>query len=101
MNWNNSDRINLQNGLIDGHVHLSEMEHPGRVVENAVKAGVKRMVAVAMNLDSCRKTLELADRFSDAVLPAIGFHPWSIKAEDVEDTLAGIVTKNAEKFFGL
>jgi len=57
--------------LIDGHVHLSEIEHPERAVENAVRAGVKRMVAVAMNLDSCRKTLALVDKFSDKVLPAM------------------------------
>jgi len=87
MNLNNLNRVNLQTGLIDGHVHLSEIEHPERAVENALTAGVKRMVAVAMNLDSCRKTLVLADRFPDTVLPAIGYHPWSIKAEEVEDTL--------------
>ena len=54
MNWNNSDRVNLQTDLIDGHVHLSDITHPGRAVENAVKAGAKRMIAVSMNLDSCR-----------------------------------------------
>ena len=87
MNLKNLNRVYLQTGLIDGHVHLSEIEHPERAVENAVTAGVKRMVAVAMNLDSCRKTLALASRFPDSVLPAIGYHPWSIKAEDVEDTI--------------
>ncbi|MGD8980209.1 MAG: TatD family hydrolase, partial [Desulfobacterales bacterium] len=61
---------------------MSEIEHPERAVKNAVKTGVNRMVAVAMNLDSCRKTLALADRFPDNILPAIGYHPWSIKAED-------------------
>ena len=63
MNLNTLNRVNLQTGLIDGHVHLSEIEHPERAVENALTAGVKRMVAVAMNLDSCRNTLALADRF--------------------------------------
>ena len=96
MNLYNSVRVNLQTGLIDGHVHLSEMEHPGRAVENAFRAGVKRMVAVAMNLDSCRKTLTLADKFPDTVLPAIGYHPWSIKAEDVEDTI-NFITKNIQR----
>ena len=96
MNWNNSDRINLQTGLIDGHVHLSEIEPAEKAVENAVHAGVKRMIAVAMNLDSCRKTLALAHRFPDAVLPAIGYHPWSIKIEDVEDTLL-FITQNIHR----
>ena len=61
MNLSNLNRVILQTGLIDGHVHLSEIEPSERAVENAIKAGVKRMVAVAMNLDSCRKTLALAN----------------------------------------
>ena len=96
MNLYNSVQVNIQTGLIDGHVHLSDIEHPERAVENAVRAGVKRMVAVAMNLDSCRKTLALADRFPDTVLPAIGYHPWSIKAEDVENTLI-FITQNIHR----
>jgi len=96
----NLGQPNTQTGLIDGHVHLSEMEHPERAVENAEKAGVKRMVAVSMNLDSCRKTLALADKFPDNVLPAIGYHPWSIKAEDVEDTLL-FITKNIHRCVAL
>lgn len=90
MNLNQNDQTHHQTHLIDGHVHLSEIEHPERAVENALKAGVKRMVAVAMNLDSCRRNLTLADRFPDNVFPAIGYHPWSIKVEDVEDTIAFI-----------
>ncbi|MDH4206227.1 MAG: TatD family hydrolase [Desulfobacteraceae bacterium] len=100
MNLKNLNRVNLQTGLIDGHVHLSEIEPSERAVENAVKAGVKRMIAVAMNLDSCRKTLALADRFPDNVLPAIGYHPWSIKAEDVEDTLI-FITQNIHRCVAL
>jgi TatD DNase family protein len=100
MNLSNLNRVILQTGLIDGHVHLSEIEPSERAVENAVKAGVKRMVAVAMNLDSCRKTLALANRFPDNVLPAIGYHPWSIKAEDVEDTIL-FITKNIHRCVAL
>ena len=100
MNLSNLNRLNIQTGLIDGHVHLSEIEPSERAVENSVKAGVKRMVAVSMNLDSCRKTLALADRFPDNVLPAIGYHPWSIKAEDVEDTLL-FITKNIHRCVAL
>jgi TatD DNase family protein len=100
MNLNSLNRVNLQTGLIDGHVHLSEIEHTEKAVEQAVNAGVKRMVAVAMNLDSCRKTLMLADRFPDTVLPAIGYHPWSIKAEEVEDTLI-FITQNIHRCVAL
>ena len=93
MNLRNLVRVNLQTDLIDGHVHWSEIEHSERAVENAVKAGVKRMIAVAMNFDSCRKTLALADRFPDTVLPAIGYHPWSVTSEEMEDTIL-FITKN-------
>lgn len=96
MNSYNSVRVNLQTGLIDGHVHLSEIEPAEKAVENAEHAGVKRMIAVAMNLDSCRKTLALADRFPDTVLPAIGYHPWSIKEEDVAETLI-FITQNIHR----
>jgi TatD DNase family protein len=100
MNLIDLNRLNTQMGLIDGHVHLSEIEPLERAVENAVNAGVKRMVAVSMNLDSCRKTLVLADRFPDTILPAIGYHPWSIKAEEVEDTLI-FITQNLHRCVAL
>ena len=63
MDDSNFNRLNIQTDLIDGHVHLSEIEPAEKAVENAEHAGVKRMIAVAMNLDSCRKTLALAHRF--------------------------------------
>ena len=100
MNLSRLNRANFQTGLIDGHVHLSEIEPSEKAVENAVKAGVERMIAVAMNLDSCRKTLALANRFPDNVFPAIGYHPWSIKAEDVEDTIF-FITKNIHRCVAL
>jgi TatD DNase family protein len=93
MNSKISHQIRPQKNLIDGHVHLSDMEYPERAVEDALSAGVNRMVAVAMNLDSCRKTLTLAQRFPENVLPAIGYHPWSITTEDMEETLA-FITQN-------
>lgn len=100
MNLSVGDQKYHQKNLIDGHVHLSEIEHPERALENALKAGVKQMIAVAMNLDSCRKTLALTDRFPDIVRPAIGYHPWSIKSEDVEDTLI-FITQNIHRCVAL
>jgi len=100
MNLGNLDRAKLQIALIDGHVHLSEIKDSERAVENALKAGVKRMIAVAMDLDSCRKTLAFAERYQDNVLPAIGYHPWSTKAEDVEDTLL-FITQNIHRCVAL
>ncbi len=100
MNLKNGDQIHRRIYLIDGHVHLSEIKYPERAVENALMAGVKQMVVVAMNLDSCRKNLTLGDRFPHTVLPAIGYHPWSIKAKDVEDTLI-FITQNIHRCVAL
>ena len=90
MNFKNRNQTRLQSNLIDGHAHLSDMAHPERAVENALTAGVNRIIAVSMNLDSCRKTLALAEKYPDNVFPAIGYHPWSVTAEDMEDTLVFI-----------
>ena len=90
MNLKNRNQALRRSNLFDGHVHLSDMAHPERAVENALTAGVNRIIAVSMNLDSCRKTLALAEKYPDNVFPAIGYHPWSVTAEDMEDTLVFI-----------
>jgi TatD DNase family protein len=100
MHLKNSDQTHRQTNLIDGHVHLSDMEYPEKAVVNALTAGVNRMVAVSMNLDSCRKTLALAAKFPDNVFPAIGYHPWSVTAEDAEDTLF-FITQNLHRCVAL
>jgi hypothetical protein len=46
MNLKNRNQTLRQANLIDGHVHLSDMAHPGRSVENTLTAGVNRMIAV-------------------------------------------------------
>jgi TatD DNase family protein len=100
MNSKNSHQKHCQTDLIDGHAHLSDMAYPERAVENALSAGVNRIIAVSMNIGSCRKTLALADRFPDNVFPAIGYHPWSVTAEDVEDTLL-FITQNLQRCVAL
>jgi TatD DNase family protein len=43
-----------------------------------------------MTIDSNRTILSLANRYPGYVYPAIGYHPWEIKVETVEATLAFI-----------
>ena len=76
--------------LIDTHVHLNEIEAVQKAIENAKSAGVQRLVAVGMDLISNEDTLELAGKFPDVVLPAVGYHPWKIRTEEVEKTLSFI-----------
>jgi len=77
-------------GLIDTHVHLNELDDPEKVILRARSAGVRRIVAVGMDLASNRKTLQLAEKYSDTVAAAIGYHPWMIREEAVDETLSFI-----------
>jgi TatD DNase family protein len=99
MNLKPDNQTNRHKGLIDGHVHLSEIESPEKVIKNAVKKGINRIIAVSMDLASCREVLSLSEKFSE-VLPAIGYHPWSVKAEDMEDTLL-FITQNIHRCIAL
>ena len=76
--------------LIDGHAHLSEIEAVEPVIKRAVSAGISHIVAVGMDISSNRKSIELADRFKGIVFPAIGYHPWYIKNDEIDDTLSFI-----------
>jgi TatD DNase family protein len=76
--------------LIDAHAHLERLKPVEEAIQRARSAGIKQVVAVGMDLDSNRKTLDIAGRFPGTILPAIGYHPWRISAEDVERNLAFI-----------
>jgi TatD DNase family protein len=76
--------------LIDGHAHLDAIIPVGPAIERARSMGVSRIIAVGMDLESNKKTLEIADDYPGCVFPAIGYHPWSIRENKIEDTLAFI-----------
>lgn len=79
-----------ETALIDTHAHLHAVEPAKGVIEKAKAVGVERIIAVGMDLDSNLKNLELARQFPQTVYPAIGYHPWSIKDNEIEDTLSFI-----------
>ncbi|HXC46030.1 MAG TPA: TatD family hydrolase [Solirubrobacteraceae bacterium] len=61
--------------MIDSHTHLYLCEEPdAELVERAVQAGVRRMLTVGTNSDSCRAALAAAEAFPQ-VYAAIGRHP--------------------------
>jgi TatD DNase family protein len=74
--------------MIDGHAHLNEIEEIDGAIERANNVGIYGIMAVGMDVDSNRDTLTLAKRFPDLVHPAIGYHPWSITLEGIEENLA-------------
>lgn len=73
--------------MIDAHVHLNEIDEPAAALARARAVGVERVIAVGLDLASNRQTLELAQQWPEMVLPALGYHPWSINAAGVETNL--------------
>jgi TatD DNase family protein len=73
--------------LIDGHAHLDEINDIGAVISEAKAAGVVAIVGVGVTLDSNRKILSLGQKYAGFIYPAIGYHPWDIKVETVDETL--------------
>jgi TatD DNase family protein len=76
--------------MIDGHAHLNEIEDIDQALVRAKSVGIKGIVAVGMDIDSNMKTLLLAGRFPLFVHPCIGYHPWSVTPEGIDENLAFI-----------
>ncbi len=79
-----------QISLIDSHAHLDEIEDIESSLQIAQKSGVRAIVAVGVDLDSNKKTLQIAKGNPSYVYPAIGYHPWDIKREDIEECITFI-----------
>lgn len=61
--------------MIDSHTHLTSCEPPPeQLVAEAERAGVRRMLTVGTDGDSCRAALQIAEDFPQ-VQVAIGRHP--------------------------
>jgi TatD DNase family protein len=68
--------------VIDTHAHLDALaEEPAEVVGRAREAGVTRIIAVGSGIDSCRATLEIAER-EEGVFAALGIHPHQAGGEE-------------------
>lgn len=67
---------------IDTHCHLDEesfTQDCAETIQRAVDAGVKTMLAVGITLESCRRVIELSQRFPN-VFAIIGLHPNYVSA---------------------
>jgi len=76
--------------LVDGHAHLDELEDLSKSMREAKEAGVVGVIGVGMDIESNKKILKIAERNDGYVYPAIGYHPWQIKQEEVEANLSFI-----------
>jgi TatD DNase family protein len=68
--------------LVDTHAHLEQLADPEDALEQARAAGVARVIAVSMDLESARRILDLARAHPGTVFPALGIHPWRVSCED-------------------
>jgi TatD DNase family protein len=60
--------------VIDTHAHLDALGDPAGALERARAAGVSRVIAIGSGIESCRATLEIAER-EEGVYAALGIHP--------------------------
>ncbi len=61
--------------LIDTHAHLDELDNVDLLLQEAQENGVIAVVAVGSDYQSNIKTLEISQRHSSFVYPALGLHP--------------------------
>jgi TatD DNase family protein len=76
--------------LTDTHVHIDELADVGGAIGRAQSAGIKAIIAVGSDFVSNEKVLTIAQTIPGYLFPAIGFHPWQIKAGRLEATLGAI-----------
>ncbi|MDP2960778.1 MAG: TatD family hydrolase, partial [candidate division Zixibacteria bacterium] len=74
--------------LVDGHAHLDELNDLSESLKEAKEAGVKGIIAVGVNIESNKKILKIAGENKGYVYPALGYHPWEIKEEEMEKNLS-------------
>jgi TatD DNase family protein len=76
--------------LVDAHAHLNELSDLSESLQQARAAGVRGIVAVGMNIESNKRVLHIAEENKRYVYPALGYHPWEIREEEVEANLSFI-----------
>ena len=76
--------------LVDGHAHLEELDDLPDSLQEAKVAGVCGIIAVGMDIESNKKALKITAANPRFVYPALGYHPWQIKEEEVDANLSFI-----------
>jgi TatD DNase family protein len=86
MDYKKSDKLSL----VDSYAHLEELDDLPESLEEAKAAAVCGIIAVGMDIESNKKILNIAQANPQFVYPALGYHPWEIKKEEVEANLSFI-----------
>lgn len=79
--------------MIDTHVHLDAFEDVTSILAKARRAGISSVVAVGMDLDANRTLVRLVRSYPEQIHAAVGYHPWRIVADAVEETLEQILVE--------
>lgn len=83
--------------IIDTHAHLDHLENLDQALKNAVEAGVEAIVAVSMDLNSCRKNLEIKKKTRQPKIAlGMGIHPSEANRQDVAACL-DLIRANAKE----
>ena len=72
---------------MDVHAHLDEVEDLSEALKQAKGASVRGIIGVGMNIGSNQRILKIAEENKGYVYPAIGYHPWALKEDEVEENL--------------
>lgn len=78
--------------LIDTHAHLEEIENLEQALAEAKSANIIAIIGVGTDYESNQKVLDFARTYKDLVYPALGLHPWNIKASEIDQNLKFIET---------
>lgn len=74
--------------LVDGHAHLNELRDLPESLQEARAVGVRGIIAVGMDIESNEKILQIAGTETQFVYPALGYHPWVIREDEIEANLS-------------
>lgn len=83
-------------GLIDTHAHLEEIKGLELTLAEAKAANVIGIIAVGSDFQSNQRVLELARTHEGFIYPALGLHPWNLRAGNLDQDLEFIDTHIAE-----
>jgi TatD DNase family protein len=76
--------LSVQSGAVDTHCHLFLMGvEPAVAVETARASGVDRMICVGVDVETSRRSLEIADSI-EGVFATAGMHPHDAQSFDAE-----------------
>jgi TatD DNase family protein len=86
--------------LVDVHTHLDELDNLSEALQEAKIAGIKGIIGVGVNVDSDKKILEIAEENHGYVYPALGYHPWQMREDEVEENLS-FIREHIDKYIAL